>query len=89
VLAAVARVGIRYGLQNACDDTINNVLANSYNNEGKPLGLPLGLLALDADFAVIVKAWPTLPAAMKAGIVAMIRATGMNDARQPRSSSNS
>jgi len=29
---------------------------------------------LDADFAAIVRAWPTLPEAVKAGIVAMVEA---------------
>lgn len=30
--------------------------------------------ASDADLTAIVRAWPTLPAAIKAGIVAMVKA---------------
>lgn len=33
---------------------------------------------LDADLAALVDVWPALPAAIKAGILAMIRATGGN-----------
>ncbi|MEE9295236.1 MAG: hypothetical protein V3W34_09805 [Phycisphaerae bacterium] len=30
----------------------------------------------DPEFAAVVEAWPTLPEAVKAGIVAMVRASG-------------
>jgi hypothetical protein len=30
---------------------------------------------LDADLAALIDAWPTLPVTIKAGIVAMVRAT--------------
>jgi hypothetical protein len=38
------------------------------------LGAGLGLV--DADLASVVEAWDTLPAAIKAGIVAMVKAAG-------------
>ncbi|MFH0983719.1 MAG: hypothetical protein V2A79_19565 [Planctomycetota bacterium] len=34
-----------------------------------------GTQPADPDLAAVVNAWPALPAAVKAGIVAMIRAT--------------
>jgi hypothetical protein len=33
-------------------------------------------VAIDADLAAIVSAWPTLPAAFRAGILAMVKAAG-------------
>jgi hypothetical protein len=46
-----------------------NVAANLAAVETKPE-------ALDADLAAVVKAWPMLPAAVKAGILAMVKAAG-------------
>ena len=39
---------------------------------------PLALTppSLEPDLAMIVSTWPNLPAAVKAGIVAMVKATG-------------
>jgi hypothetical protein len=34
---------------------------------------------VDADLVALVNAWPTLPAALKAGIVAMVRAAGKEE----------
>ncbi len=31
---------------------------------------------IDPDLAALIGAWPTLPAALRAGIVAMVRAAG-------------
>lgn len=30
----------------------------------------------DTDFAIVMKAWPTLPAALRAGVLAMVKASG-------------
>jgi len=37
---------------------------------------PLPALPDDPDFRAVAEAWPSLPAALKAGILAMVKATG-------------
>jgi hypothetical protein len=37
--------------------------------------LPTDTCKIDPDLAAVVAAWPSLPEAMKAGIVAMVKAT--------------
>jgi len=66
-----------YGLQNTCDKSIRDVSADSCADKGEALGRALGQLTpSDPDLAAIVKAWPALPAALKAGILAMVKASG-------------
>jgi hypothetical protein len=36
---------------------------------------------LDADLARVVDAWPTLPAAIRAGVLALVNAATANDSR--------
>jgi hypothetical protein len=45
-------------------------------NAPKPLSEPFDLPPADPELARLVKAWPMLPLALKAGIVAMVKAAG-------------
>jgi hypothetical protein len=51
--------------------------------ESEPVRLPgatrgaTGLIPDDPDLAAVVDAWPVLPEAIKAGILAMVRASGL------------
>ena len=53
---------------------------NELRNDANGLGANPGAVepnppALDPDLAAVIEVWPTLPAAVKAGIVAMVKAT--------------
>ena len=64
-------------------------LEHTANSRGKPRvdresGAESGAVsnkaeALDADLRELVRAWPSLPAAMRAGILAMIRVHGQSE----------
>jgi hypothetical protein len=61
----------------------NRIYAENAGKTGVPLqsGAETGALdtekpPIDRDLAAVNEAWPTLPEAIKAGILAMIRATG-------------
>ena len=53
----------------------------TYENASEALSGELTAFSppLDDDLAEIVEAWPTLPEPIRAGIVAMVRATGSSD----------
>jgi hypothetical protein len=54
----------KYKSVKSCDDTLSN------DSTGRSTGSEL-----DADLERVVDAWPTLPDALKAGILAMVVAT--------------
>ena len=49
-------------------------LTKNEPGDGTRVGQTMG--QTDPDLALLAGAWPTLPAAMKAGIVAMVKASG-------------
>jgi hypothetical protein len=53
-------------------DVENTALTKDAAERGKRVGKTLG--KIDPDFAKVAAAWPTLPAAIRAGIVAMVKA---------------
>ena len=63
------------GLQNRCPDDVTP--ENADTCESCPARVASGVAFLvesDPDFALVADRWPTLPEALRAGIVAMIRA---------------
>jgi hypothetical protein len=72
---SVSVAGARPGLQNRGDDAVSS---KSHKNLRKP---PVTVAAHgqraasdDPDLAAVAEAWPDLPEAIKAGIVAMVKA---------------
>ena len=68
-----------FGFEVRCKDSATASEANGLRLPPDPVGLPLAIDVrqsepLDTDLAVIVDAWPSLPDAVKAGILAMVRA---------------
>ena len=57
----------------SAQDTTGQTVTN-ISKSAVPASLPVGL-PVDPDLATIAAAWPTLPAALKAGILAMVKAT--------------
>ncbi len=79
--------GARHGLQNRCEHP-----STTHQNNRQDIGLrqatdtPADALApllptdnskTDPDLAAVVDAWPTLPEALKAGILAMVKAAAV------------
>jgi len=67
------------GFVNRCPKSVTNGNTQGYANSPKHLGALLGALAAEIcpscpDLAAVVTAWPHLPEALKAGIVAMVKA---------------
>lgn len=64
------------------EDRIRTCAANAGNSAGWPeSGAESGALCaqndpFDPQLAAVVEAWPTLPEPIKAGVLAMIRASG-------------
>ena len=72
------------GLKGRCGESITSDSANTCDNPADPLGVLLGVLRSECpDLAAVVAAWPTLPDAVRAGIVAMVRASAAADAAKP------
>ena len=70
-----------------CSDQLGRLMAGTHKSsetneieeagvEGSPNQSPIDsdMASLDADLALIAAAWPVLPEAIKAGIVAMVQA---------------
>jgi hypothetical protein len=84
----VSVAGAPPGLQNRGDDSVSHNPSTQLRNlptslaaQGKraarnqaPLDAPK-----DPDLAAVVEAWPDLPEALKAGIVAMVKAALLNE----------
>lgn len=62
------------GFQDRCQDSTSNETPTGCDDSPNALGGLLG--ALGPELAAVVEAWPTLPEAVRAGIVAMVRASG-------------
>jgi hypothetical protein len=68
------------GLANRSPENASNVHDDTSDADEKRLGALLGALAAeiapaDADLSALLTAWATLPEAIKAGIVAMVKAS--------------
>ena len=65
-----------YGLGNRCDTPATNDNATTCGNDAEYSADYLALLELKSpDLALLVKRWDTLPDAVRAGIMAMVRAS--------------
>ncbi len=64
----------------ACTNACTSSAENDHDAQPKLTGLTqskwLELLAADPELLAVVQAWPELPDAVRAGIVAMVRAAG-------------
>lgn len=49
------------------------------NGENPPAGTPKPSPAIPPDLSQVIDAWPSLPEALKIGIVAMVKAAGVTD----------
>jgi len=71
------------GLQNRCDESVTsdniNTSENPVNNSADYLAL---LGQKSPDLALIVERWDSLPEAVKAGILAMIKASTDDNGKQ-------
>jgi hypothetical protein len=71
-----ARAAEWAGLENRCQPTVNPSQAGISENDENDLAFCLALLARkSADLALLVERWDSLPEAVRAGIVAMVKAT--------------
>jgi hypothetical protein len=69
--------GRRSGLKIRRTDSLSNENTEAYAKATGRLGVLLGALrAENADLALVVERWESLPNAVKAGIVAMVKSTG-------------
>lgn len=68
-LSKVAGAGIEHPAQNGGNSLVEGPSGAECGALDAPKAPP------DPDLAAVVDAWPALPAAIKAGILAMIRAT--------------
>ena len=67
------------GFANRCPEGVTHGNTQGYATSPEALGALLGALAAEIgpscpDLAAVVDAWPRLPNALKAGIVAMVKA---------------
>jgi len=62
------------GLEHPADSTGNSAVRDQSSAESGAVGAQTAFA--DPDLAAVVEAWPSLPEAIKAGILAMIRAAG-------------
>ncbi|MCH7685408.1 MAG: hypothetical protein IH899_01785 [Planctomycetes bacterium] len=62
------------GLERTDDSTGNNVIQGQGGAESGAVGAQSALM--DPDLRAVIEAWPELPDAVKAGILAMVRAAG-------------
>ena len=90
-LRAVGLEPTTYGLKGRCPQTVSADGTTTYGDSEKRLGVPLGASQpqtaqeaapavpagrqADPDLAAVVEAWPTLPEPVKAGILAMVKAS--------------
>ena len=74
----MGRAGIEpatHGFSVRRDESITGQSGDTCDTPNDPLGVLLGVLSQESpDLAMIVKAWPTLPGPIKAGILALIQA---------------
>ncbi len=68
------------GLQNRCSSSATNDDATTCGNDAENSADYLALLERESpDLALLVKRWDTLPEPVRAGIMAMIRASSQAD----------
>jgi len=60
-------------LQNPQADNVARQIARDTENPPTPI---IEATQLDADLQALIATWPTLPDALKAGILAMVKASG-------------
>ena len=71
---------LTYGLGNRRDNSTTNDDATTCGNDAENSADYLALLERKSpDLALLVKRWDTLPEALRAGIMAMIRASSYSD----------
>lgn len=64
------------GLQNRCGDTVTRDYTTTSGNDKENSADYLALLERESpDLALLVRRWDSLPEAVRAGIVAMVRAS--------------
>ena len=74
------------GLGNRESSELSDDTGNTYDNRQEELGVLLGAFAAEIasaapDLSAVLSAWASLPDALKAGIIAMVKAAAPN--RQP------
>jgi hypothetical protein len=75
-LGSVSVAGARPGLQNRGHDAVSSKSHKNLRNPDESLTAQGQRAASnDPDLTALVEAWPKLPAALKAGIMAMIKAS--------------
>ena len=67
------------GFANRCTPDVTAANTSTYNTPQKALGALLGAFAAEIgpkapDLAAVISAWPGLPEALRAGILAMVKA---------------
>ena len=68
------------GLKGRCTKSGSDDEASTYDDPTNRLGVLLGVLAeLEPELAVVMQAWPTLPEAIRSGILAMVQASTRGD----------
>ena len=68
-----------YGLGNRGDSRRKSIIPNGvkdFSTNAFPFPCPTDPADTPSDLAAVVEAWPNLPEALRAGIVAMVKASG-------------